>query len=582
MTKSCRCIYLSLLFCKNSSKQTGTDNENDKFQSHKFFKKHLHFYRKIHDHWSLSIATINLNQLSFEYDAPYVKIFEDLSLRIDTGWKTALIGRNGRGKTTLLNLLQKKISPTAGWLDVSIPTSYFPFIPENEYQNTLDVIRDCIAPFNLWEKAMGALWQDGHPNDVQKAAEINEHYEQFGGYEINARIEKEMAAIGLAADTLERNFTKLSGGEQTRALIIALFLRKGQFLLLDEPTNHLDMDGREALARYLFRKPGFLLVSHDRSFLDICTDHVIAINRKDVRVMRGNYSEWKRQNDLEEKSERRANEKLKREISHLEAAAGQRRAGAHQKEKEKIGAYDKGFVGHRAAKQMKRAIIMEKKIQENIEEKKELFKNLEKERQLKFGSADKTPEILLTVENLSIKFDGKMIIKDFSLSVGKGRRIAIIGGNGVGKTTLFNAISRETPIHSGTVHVPGNVKLMRAYQKPLWASGHLRPHLQMEKIDETRFRQILGVMGVSGDVFDRPLETFSQGQLKKVDLCRSFIHPAHLLLWDEPVNYVDVMSREQIEEAILVFKPNLLFTEHDKYFIDRIATDVVRLEPAEV
>ncbi|MBT6611183.1 MAG: ABC-F family ATP-binding cassette domain-containing protein, partial [Deltaproteobacteria bacterium] len=140
------------------------------------------------------MATINLNQLSFEYDAPYVKIFEDLSLRIDTGWKTALIGRNGRGKTTLLNLLQKKISPTAGWLDVSIPTSYFPFIPENEYQNTLDVIRDCIAPFNLWEKAMGALWQDGHPNDVQKAAEINEHYEQFGGYEINARIEKEMAA----------------------------------------------------------------------------------------------------------------------------------------------------------------------------------------------------------------------------------------------------------------------------------------------------------------------------------------------------------------------------------------------------
>jgi len=153
----------------------------------------------------------------------------------------------------------------------------------------------------------------------------------------------------------------------------------------------------------------------------------------------------------------------------------------------------------------------------------------------------------------------------------------LIGSNGSGKTTLFNAICKEIPIRSGLIHVPGNVTMLRAYQKPLWVSGNLREHIQRGNIDETRFRQILGVMGVSGDIFDRPLETFSQGQLKKVDLCRSFIRPVHLLLWDEPVNYVDVMSREQIEEAILAFKPNLLFIEHDKYFIDRIATDVVRI-----
>ncbi len=524
------------------------------------------------------MATITLNQVSFEYDAPYVKIFEDLSLRFDSGWKTALIGRNGKGKTTLLNLLQKKITPTGGWLDIPVPTSYFPFVPENEDQKTLDVIRDCIAPFNFWENQMLALWQRGEFKDLQTAGQMNELFEQLGGYEINARIEKEMASIGLAVDILARDYTKLSGGEQTRAMIIALFLRKGEFLLLDEPTNHLDMDGRQALARYLDRKSGFLLVSHDRSFLDGCADHVISINRSDIRVMQGNYSTWKDQNDLDEKSERRVNERLKKEIVHLEKAAGQRRVGAQHKEKEKIGAYDKGFVGHRAAKQMKRALIMEKKIQDNIEEKKELFKNLEKERQLKFGAMDKMPDTLLIVDNLSIEFDGKIIIQDFSLSILKGRRTAIIGGNGVGKTSLFNAISGEIPIQAGTVWVPGNVSLQRAYQKPLWAFGFLRPHLQSERIDETRFRQILGVMGVSGDIFDRPLETFSQGQLKKVDLCRSFIHPAHLLLWDEPVNYVDVMSREQIEEAILIFKPNLLFTEHDRYFVDRIATDVVELE----
>ena len=262
----------------------------------------------------------------------------------------------------------------------------------------------------------------------------------------------------------------------------------------------------------------------------------------------------------------------------MEKAAGKRRSGADKREKDKIGGgAAKGHIGHMAAKQMKRALVMEKKMQERIDDKKELFKNLDKERQLKFGSLDKVPKTLLNIHNVTVEIEERTIIKEFSLSVRKGQRLALIGRNGTGKTTLLKAICKEIPISTGTISVPGNVSLLRTYQKPKWTSGDLRHHLQSENLDETRFRQILGVMGVSGDIFDRPLETFSQGQLKKVDLCRSFIFPAHLLLWDEPVNYVDVMSREQIEEAILAFKPNLLFIEHDKYFVDRIATDIVRI-----
>lgn len=524
------------------------------------------------------MATIILNQVSFEYDENFVSIFTDLSLRIDTSWKTGLIGRNGRGKTTLLNLLQSSLSPTKGSIEVPIPIAYFPYIPENENQSTLNVIRDCIAPFNLWEPQMQALLEKGNEQSLQKAGEITEQYEQAGGYDINSQIEKETAAMELEAGFLQKSFPDLSGGEQTRALIIALFLRKGQFLLLDEPTNHLDIDGREGLANYLAKKSGFLMVSHDRFFLDLCVDHIIAINRNDVRLTKGTYSTWKYQADLEEQAERRSNEKLQREIAHLEKAAGKRRSGADKREKDKIGGgAAKGHIGHMAAKQMKRALVMEKKMQERIDEKKELFKNLDKERQLKFGSLDKVPKTLLNIHNVTVEIEGRTIIKEFSLSVCKGQRLALIGPNGTGKTTLLRAICKEIPISTGTISVPGNVSLLRAYQKPKWTSGDLRHHLQSENLDETRFRQILGVMGVSGDIFDRPLETFSQGQLKKVDLCRSFIFPAHLLLWDEPVNYVDVMSREQIEEAILAFKPNLLFIEHDKYFVDRIATDIVRI-----
>ena len=462
------------------------------------------------------MATITLNQVSFEYDEIFIKIFEDLSLRIDTGWKTGLIGRNGRGKTTLLYLLHNKISPTKGSIEVPLPTAYFPYVPENQNQSTLNVIRDCIAPFNTWEPQMQSLMEKGDEQSLQKAGAITELYEQAGGYDINAQIEKEIAAMQLGEIFLQTEYPKLSGGEQTRALIIALFLRKGQFLLLDEPTNHLDIDGREALANYLAKKTGFLMVSHDRFFLDLCVDHIISINRMNVQLTKGNYSTWKYQFDIEEQAERRSNEKLKKEIAQFEKAATKRRSGADKKEKEKIGGgAAKGHIGRMAAKQMKRALVIERKLHERIENKKELFKNLDKERHLKFGEIAKIPKVLLNIHNVTINLEGRNIIKEFSLSVRKGQRLALIGRNGTGKTTLLKAICKEIPIHSGTISVPGNVTLLRAYQKPKWVSGLLRQHLQTENLDETRFRQILGVMGVSGDVFERPLETFSQGQLKK-------------------------------------------------------------------
>jgi lincosamide and streptogramin A transport system ATP-binding/permease protein len=384
--------------------------------------------------------------------------------------------------------------------------------------------------------------------------------------------------MDLEEELLARCFATLSGGEQTRALIVALFLRKGIYPLLDEPTNHLDIQGRIALSNYLASKQGFLVVSHDRYFLDGCVDHIISINRSGVRVNQGNYSTWKQQSDLELEYEIRQNEKLKREIRQLKKAAQQRRDWSDSKEKTKLAAYDRGFVGHKAAKQMKRALVIEERIQHNLEEKQQLLKNYEKERILKLQSPKKVPEQLLRIQDLTVKFRDKTIFEKFSLSVCKGERIAIIGGNGSGKTTLFNVICGTIDYHSGTIDLPGYLKLLRTYQVPRWQSGFLREYLQAENVDETRFRQILGVLNVEGDIFDRPLESYSQGQLKKVDLCLSFMSPAHLMLWDEPLNYIDILSREQIEQVVLDYSPTLLFIEHDKYFVDRIATDVVIMD----
>ncbi len=523
------------------------------------------------------MSTIHFSGIEFHYDAPYTQVFEDLELSIDTSWKTALVGRNGRGKSTLLRLLRGDLLPQRGEISMPGQTAYFPYEPADPDRPTLEVVRECIAPFAAWESRMEQLLDAGGQNSLDEYGELLERYQNAGGYSIDAAIEREFADLGIPARLLAQNFSTLSGGEKTRALIVALFLKDDTFPLIDEPTNHLDMEGRELLAGYLARKRGFILVSHDRTFLDRCSDHVVSINRSDVRVHRGNYSSWKAQFDLEEEHERRRNDNLKREINALEEAARQRRSWSFAREKEKQGAPDKGFVGHRAAKQMKRALHIEERMEEMIEQKKGLLNNSESGRDLLLEGESGGPEIIVTVADAAIDIGERRIIERLSFTLRRGERVAIVGPNGSGKTTLLAAIAGEIPVAAGVIHMPAHISAVRAYQHPIWNAGSLRGHLREAGIDETKFRNIMGAFGVAGSIFDRPLETFSQGERKKADLCRSFLSPAHILIWDEPMNYIDLMSREQIERVLLRSEPTMLFVEHDRRFVEGIATRVVEL-----
>jgi lincosamide and streptogramin A transport system ATP-binding/permease protein len=524
------------------------------------------------------MSSIIFHQVDFSYDSPYTEVFRELSVLIDTQWRTALTGRNGRGKSTLLKLLTGELAADSGSIEFTARPAYFPYQPPDYSLSTFMVIKDAVAPFRNWLETMNSLSESGDEESVRDFAGIQERFQEEGGYEIDGRINREAELIGIDASLLKRQFDSLSGGEQTRALIVALFLKSGRYPLIDEPTNHLDMQGRQLLSRYLAEKTGFLLVSHDRYLLDNCVDHVVSINRNDVRVSRGNYSVWRHQMELENEFELRRKQKLKREIKQLHGAAQQRRAGSLAKEKEKKGAYDKGWVGHRAAKQMQRALSIERRILKDIEDKESLLKNEEKQRLLKIETGSKASGALVTINNLTIKRGGKAVINDLSLQIYSGDRIAIVGRNGSGKTTLIDAISGELKPSAGTIKLPAHITVNRSFQNALWQSGNLRVHLMQNGLDETRFRQLMGVYGVTGDVFEQPLQTFSQGQLKKVDLIRSMMRPADLLIWDEPMNYIDVMSREQIEAAIIQNEPTLLFTDHDRYFIEQVATNVLDLD----
>lgn len=526
------------------------------------------------------MALIALEGLGFHYEAPYTPVFDQLDLGIDTAWKTGIVGRNGRGKTTLLDLLRRRLSPTAGRLSVPVETAYFPYEPPTPDLSAARVIKAAVAPFEAWEARMQRMLEKGDDASLETYGETAARFERLGGYQIDDRLAREAALLGLDQHTLARPFSTLSGGERTRALIAALFLRRDRFPLIDEPTNHLDMEGRQILGDYLARQRGFILVSHDRYFLDLCTDHVLALNRADIRLTHGDFSTWKAQTEREEETERRTQDKLLKEVRSLTEESRRRRTWSERKEKSKIGAFDKGRVGHLAAKTMKKALNAERRIQEKLEEKKGLLKNREKERTLKLEAEAGGPDTLLALDDAWVRLGGKDLLGGLSLRLRQGDRLAITGPNGAGKTVLLRALCGEIPLAAGTLSKQAHVRLCRAHQVPLWQHGSLRPQLQAAGIDETRFRTLMASFGVEGEIFERPLESFSEGQRKKVDLCRSFLQPAHLLVWDEPLNYLDLYSREQIERVILAYRPTLLFVEHDRYFTQRVATDTVVLERA--
>jgi len=346
------------------------------------------------------------------------------------------------------------------------------------------------------------------------------------------------------------------------------------------------MAGRERLGEWLAGRGGFLLVSHDRHFLDLCADHVLAIDKRGVKLSGGRYSDWRARIEEEEESERRRSEHLKRRIRSLDRAARQKRswAGAREKSKSGVGQddstgkLDRGFIGHRAAKQMKRAKIIERRQQSRVDEQRELLKHTEKERRLKLDLADGPPECLLSLDDARIGVEGRVVIDGLTLDLQRGERVGLLGPNGSGKTLLLRTLDGELPCLGGSVHRAPRLEVGRALQDPLWREGLLGEHLRAAEIDETRFRQIMGCFGVSGEIFDRPMESFSHGERKKVDLCRSFVGPAHLLVWDEPLNYIDLDSREQIENVILDDEPTMLFVEHDRHFIETVATRVIELD----
>ena len=496
------------------------------------------------------MSMINVSNLTFGYDGSYDNIFENVSFRIDTSWRLGFTGRNGRGKTTFLNLLLGKYE-YSGSIAASVDFEYFPYEVRDMSALTSEVL-------------------DGIDGSIE-----------------NWRLLRELARLEVPEEALWRPFETLSNGERTKVLLAALFLRENSFLLIDEPTNHLDAQARTLIADYLQSKSGFILVSHDRAFLDGCVDHILSINRADIEVQSGNFSSWYRNRQLQDNYELEQDARLKKDISRLRETVREKAEWANSAERKKIGIdprkvdNKKGYMPKQAAKAkktMKRASAIEGRIEREISEKEQLLRNVEKAETLKIHPLAFHSKRLVEFSGVSLGYGEKTVCKDISFTVEQGDRIALCGRNGCGKSSVIKRIlGDETVLSEGGVFVAKGLKISWVGQDASELSGSLEEYEQRCGIDPSLFRTILHKLDFARVQFEKDIGDYSAGQKKKVLLARSLCEQAHLYIWDEPLNYIDVLSRIQIEELIKEYRPTLLFVEHDRAFCDNIATKRIML-----
>lgn len=557
------------------------------------------------------MAQISVSNLTFCYEGSFDNIFENVSFVIDTDWKLGFIGRNGKGKTTFLNLLLGNYTEYQGHISTPAVFDYFPYrVGERQTEQC------CAELMEVW-KTDCELW----------------------------RVICELEKLRLEADILYRPFRTLSHGERTKVMLAVLFSGENDFLLIDEPTNHLDQESREIVKEYLGKKKGFILVSHDRDLLDACVDHVLVLNRCTIEVQSGNFSSWWENKNRMDAFHEAENEKHRKEIKRLNKAAERTHEWADKNERTKIG-FDpvkehdrsissRSFIGAKTKKMQSRRTQMERRIADEIEQKEGLLQDIERLVDLKLMPLQHHKEVLIAARDYGIAYgtperidgiQGKQcagvsgrtappetgaeagnagggcrteIFRNLNFELRRGERVFLHGENGCGKSSLIKAVLARCTDNAGGVRESGTedrrvdgIAAMResgtlatasglvvSYinQDTSYLRGSLKEYGRQNGLDESLFLAILRQLDLERVQFVKNLEEYSEGQKKKVLIAASLLKPAHLYIWDEPLNYIDIFSRMQIEDLILTYQPTMLVVEHDVRFREKIATRVVEM-----
>ena len=496
------------------------------------------------------------------------KILDGITFQVDTGERVGLLGKNGAGKTTLFRLLTGELEPDSGQIVIATGRrvgliSQIPVYPAG--YTVEDVLDSAFERMQALKAEMDELTDRMAKGESDNAMlrrydHLTASFEALGGYDTATAKNKVANGLSIDGDMRQKLFDQLSGGEKTRVNLGRLILEDTDILLLDEPTNHLDLQATEWLEEYLRRFHGTVVaISHDRYFLDRTVSRVIEVLDGKAEFYSGNYSFYAVEKERRYQERMKQYEKEQAKIAQLEKSAEQLRMWAFQ-------GMDKTY---------RRAISMERRI-----ERMRTTAKPTKARKMdaRFTAAEFHGDEVLGIRNLSKAYGEKPLFEGISLKVEGGERIALIGDNGTGKSTLIKMIVDEVYPDSGRIRLGPQVKLAYLpqiihFDHPDW---NLVENMMAAKrgISAQSARNRLAAYDFRGEDVLKPVSVLSGGEQSRLRLCMLMDDEINFLILDEPTNHLDIASREWIEEAVEAYDGTLLFVSHDRYFINRFATRI--------
>ena len=501
-------------------------------------------------------------------------VLKDISLTLQQGARMGLIGVNGSGKSTLFRLIAGQMEPDEGSISLMRGTRVGMLTQEADIQSDLTVREELsrvFEPVREMERRLRALEEEmaqKHEDEAEldrlsrEYARLTDRFEDAGGYEWPSRIQGVLAGLGFAKGREDQPASVLSGGEKTRLCLARLLLTQPDLLMLDEPTNHLDLSSIQWLEETLKKYRGtVLIISHDRYFMNSVCDCMAEISMRRLVQYEGNYDQFtvKRQADIERQI--REYKLQQAEIARQQAII--QRYRMYNREK-----------SIRAAESREKRLEKMERLERPVDEQHVRFS---------FEARRRTGDDVLKVHGLAKSFEGRRLFENFDLHLRAGDRVAIIGPNGVGKSTLLNIIARKLKADAGEVEFGANVDLgyYEQHQTGLDPEKDVLNELwdAFPRLDLDRVRSVLALFLFTGDDVYKKISMLSGGEKGRVSLCKLMLKRDNLLLLDEPTNHLDMDSREVLEGALEDFDGTILTVSHDRYFINRVADRVIEMRP---
>lgn len=508
---------------------------------------------------------ICLSKISKNYG--YNQVLNDLTFDIKTGERVALIGSNGCGKTTTLRLIMGKETPDNGTVSIrnGVSIGYLTQIPEKENDNVtarevyLRGLKELIDLENKIKNFINNM--NSSSKELNELGKLQEEFRIKGGYQLNGRIEKIRNGFKLDNSILNNYYNNLSGGEKTIVNLASLVLSNPDILLLDEPTNHLDIDTLEWFEEYLKTYKGtIVIVSHDRYFLDHVINKIICLENGNADIYCGNYSYYIEESEKRLMLQFQAYKNQQKKIKAMEEAIERLKAWGTKS--------DNPIFFRRAESMQKRLDKMVK-----VEEPKE---KIDLKINLTFN--DRSANHVLTIDNLNLSIDNKELLIMSSMDVNYKERVCLMGKNGSGKTTLIKNILNNT---HNNIKIGVNVQIGYIPQEIRFENDNLTIYDYMKSIfvgSESELRSKLYRFYFDSESIFKKLKSLSGGEKVRIKLLELILCHANFLILDEPTNHIDIDTREILESSLLDFDGTILFISHDRYFINKLATKIVRIE----